>query len=231
MKPVLKIWSVMIAVVVLWPARAAELRLEGFGLLRNFELRGALELLLDDGTERAEFDASFIEDAALVLNSELVEEGYFAAEVEAVWRDPAGEERRARLDAQLTETLPRDTRATELRLIARPGVRAAVRRVRITGLEALEQSEGRRFFRPDAGLFTPDAARAWSEARMRRGAAGLAEALRALGHADARVEVAKVELDEESGRVEIDVEVREGALWRVGEAGVRVDEGDRKSVV
>jgi outer membrane protein assembly factor BamA len=187
-----------------------------------------LELLLDDGTERKVFDASFIEDAALVLNAELVEEGYFAAEVEAVWRDEAGEERRVRLDAQLTQTLPRETRATKLRLIARPGVRATVRRVRITGLEALSQSEGRRFFRPDAGLFTPDVARAWSEARMRRGAADLAEALRGLGYADAQVEVTKVDLDEASGRVEIDVAVSQGALWRVSDAGVRVDEGERR---
>lgn len=215
-------WLLLASVV-----SGAELKLEGFGLLRNFELRGALGLLLDDGTEREYFNASFIEDAALVLNSELVEEGYFAAEVEAVWKDAAGEEMSARLDAELTRTLPRETRATELRLIARPGVRATVRRVRITGLEAIARSEGRQFFRPDAGLFTPDVARAWSEARMRRGAAGLAEALRGLGYVEAEVEVTKVDLDEASGRVELDVVVNEGSLWRVSEAGVRVDEGER----
>jgi outer membrane protein insertion porin family len=221
-----KKWTAIIALALL-PARAAELELDGFGLLRNLELRGALNLLLDDGKKRTEFDASFIEDAALVLNSELVEEGYFAAEVEAVWTTPAGEEKSARLDARLTQTLPRDTRATRLRLIARPGVRATVERVRIRGLDALTRGEGRRFFRPDTGLFTPDAARAWSEARMRRGASGLEEALRGLGYADARVEVGEVDLDEQSGRVEIDVAVRQGPLWRVSDAGVRVDEGER----
>lgn len=210
-------------------AHGAELKLEGFGFLRNRELRGALELLLDDGTKRAEFDASFIEDAALVLNSELVDEGYFAAEVEVVWRDPAGERRSARLDARLSNTLPRDTRATELRLIARPGVRATVRRVRFTGLGAMEAEEARKFFRPDAGLFTPDSARAWSESGARRGAAQLAEALRARGHAEAAVEVAKTELDAASGRVELEVAVREGPVWRVADAGVRVDDGERES--
>jgi outer membrane protein assembly factor BamA len=210
-------------------ASGAELKLEGFGLLRNFELRGALMLLLDDGTKRTYFNASFIEDAALVLNSELVEEGYFAAEVEAVWRDPEGEERRARLDAQLTQTLPRDARATELRLIARPGVRATVQRVRITGLEAIAPKEARRFFRTDAGLFTPDSARAWSEASMRRGAEGLAKALRGLGYMEARVEVKKVDLNEASGRVELDVLVNEGPLWRVADAGLRLDAGEREA--
>jgi len=215
--------------VAVEPGAEPKLKLKGFGLLRNLELRGALNLLLDDGTKRTEFGASFIEDAALVLNSELVEEGYFSAEVEVVWRDGDGVEQGARLDARLTQSLPRDTRATELRLIARPGVRATVRQVSITGLEALAEDEGERFFRPSAGLFTPDAARAWSEARMRRGVAGLAQSLRGLGYAEARVEVVKVNLDEASGEVELDVVVHEGRLWRVSDAGLRVDEGAREA--
>jgi outer membrane protein assembly factor BamA len=221
-------WLLAAVLALAQAAGGAELKLEGFGWLRNLELRGALRLLLDDGTERAEFDANFIEDAALVLTSELVEEGYFAAEVEAVWRDPAGERRSARLDARLTTTLPRDTRATELRLIARPGVRATVQEVRFTGLTAMKEDEARKFFRSDAGLFTPEEARAWSESGGRRGAARLAEVLRALGHAEAAVEVAKTKLDAASGRVELDVVVREGPVWRVAAAGLRVDEGERE---
>lgn len=229
MRTGLRRWAAIVT-LALAPLQAADLKLSGFGLLKNLELRGALRLLLDDGTERTVFDASFIEDAALVLNAELVEEGFFASEVEAVWRDPAGDEHRIRLDAQLTRTLPRDAVAVSLKLIARPGVRATVQRVRIRGLQAFERAEGRRFFRPDSGLFTPDSARAWSEARMGSGAGELEEALRALGHAEARVRVTQVDLDEASGRVEIEVEVTEGPLYRVDDVGLRVDEGERQPV-
>ncbi len=206
-------------------AKPAKLRLSGFGWWGNLERRNALELLLDEGGTRAEFDGGFIEDAALVLNSELVEEGFFAAEIEAVWRDAEGREGRARLDARLSEGLPRGVRATELRLTARPGVRAVVEKVEIAGLTALAEEEARAYFRPDAGLFTPDVVRAWSEGRARRGAAELAEALRSQGYAEATVKVAERRLDEASGRVELSVQVEEGPVWRVAEAKVEVAGG------
>ncbi|MBC8009846.1 MAG: hypothetical protein H7067_07095, partial [Burkholderiales bacterium] len=204
-------------------AKPPELSLRGFGVFKNLELRNALELLLDEGGARATFDSGFIEDAALVLNSELVEDGFFAAEVEAVWRDSEGVEGRARLDATLSEAMPRGVKARELRLIARPGVRAVVVAVEFTGLTALEVADARTFFQPDAGLFTPEVVRAWSDARMRRGAAELTEALRAQGHAEARVKVAETRLDRTSGSVELRIEVEEGPVWRVTEAIVRVE--------
>lgn len=199
----------------------AELSLRGFGVFKNLELRNALELLLDEGEAREFFDSSFIEDAALVLNSELVEQGFFAAEVEAVWRDAEGVEGRARLDATLSEAMPRGVRARELRLMARPGVRAVVEAVEIEGLGVIDEADARGFFQPDSGLFTPKALRAWSEAKTSGGAAKLTEALRALGHAEASARVADTRLDRESGRVELRVEVSEGPRWRVAEVKVR----------
>ncbi|MBC8010412.1 MAG: BamA/TamA family outer membrane protein, partial [Burkholderiales bacterium] len=91
------------------------------------------------------------------------------------------------------------------------------------GLTALEVADARTFFQPDAGLFTPEVVRAWSDARMRRGAAELTEALRAQGHAEARVKVAETRLDRTSGTVELRIEVEEGPVWRVTEAIVRVE--------
>lgn len=204
-------------------ARATELSLEGFGPLRNRELRTAITLLLDDGRERAEFDALFVEDAALVLNSELVEEGYFSAEVEAMWRAADGAEGRVRLDARLTESPPRDLRATSLRLIARPGVRAVVERVEFSGLSVIKEEDARRYFMPESGWFTPDAARAWSEARMRRAAVRLRDTLLTRGHLDATVAPRVVRLDPATGRAELAVDVFEGPVWTVAEAAISSD--------
>ena len=196
-------------------AKPAEIEVEGFGLLKNREMRQALEMLLSDGAKNEAVDASFIEDAALVLNSELVEAGFFEAKILARWTDGAGVERSAELDAQLSRPLPRPLVARRVRLEALPGRRAVVDSVRFEGLSAIGVEEADSFFRPRAGLFTPDAARAWSAARARRAAEQLREVLRARGHAEARVDVIDTVIDRESGKVRLTVRVEEGPLWRV----------------
>jgi outer membrane protein insertion porin family len=196
-------------------AKPAEIEVAGFGLLKNREMRQTLDALLGDGTKREAVDASFIEDAALVLNSALVEEGFFEARILASWSDGAGRARSAELDAQLSRPLPRPLAATRVRLEALPGRRAVVEAVRFEGLSVLEADEAESYFRPRTGLFTPDAARAWSAARARRAAEQLRETLRARGHAEARVELADTDIDRETGAVRLVVRVAEGPLWRV----------------
>lgn len=196
-------------------AAPAEVDVRGFGWLKNRELERSLALLLGDGTLRETVDASFLEDASLVLTSNLVEEGFFSARVEASWETPEGGRGRAELDAELSRPLPRPLVAKRVRLEARPGMRAVVAVVAFEGLEGMEPAQAEMFFRPRAGLFTPDAVRAWSPARVRRGAEQLREALRARGHAEARVEVAEARPDPSTGEVRLAVRVEAGPRWRV----------------
>ena len=205
------------------PAKAepAKIAVSGFGLFKNRELRSALTLLLDDGGQRATLDAGFIEDASLVLNSDLVEEGFFEAAVKATWTDATGRQGEATLDAMLSQPLERPLEVTALRLEARPGVRAVVEAVEIEGLSAIPAKDAEAFFRPHAGLYTPAGLRAWSPARMRRGLDRLREALRARGHAEAKVEIAETKLDHATGAVRLRVrlnrpnsrEASDPALW------------------
>lgn len=207
------------------PGEPAEIKVRGFGFFKNFELRTALRLLLDDGARRETLDANFVEDAALVLNSELVEQGFFAAAVEAVWIDAEGRPGRATLDAMLSDPLERPLAIRELRLEARPGVRAVVEKVEISGLTVLAPEEATRFFRPTTGLYTPDSARAWSPARTRSATDRLREALRARGRAEARVKIVGEELDRATGAVELRIEVVEGPLWRITDWRVDLEGG------
>ncbi len=195
--------------------KPVEVNVSGFGLLKNREMRQSLRLLLGDGTARETVDASFIEDAALVLNSELVEQGFFAARVAAVWTDQDGCENRAEIDAELSRPLPRPLTATRLRLEAMPGRRAVVSDVRIGGLTAMSENAAKAFFLPRSGWFTPASVRAWSAERAKRGAAQLREALRARGYAEARVEITDTKIDRDTGDVNLAVGVEPGPLWRV----------------
>lgn len=196
-------------------AKPAELEVDGFGFFKDRELRQAVGMLLGDEAQRETLDASFLEDAALVLNSELVEQGFFEAKVRAVWTDAEGRRGSAEIDAELSRPLPRPLAAKKVRLEAMPGRRAVVAEVRFEGLSVLTTEEAEAFFRPRAGLFTPDEVRAWSAERTKRAAARLREALRASGHAEAAVEVVDTALDRASGEVRLTVRVDAGPLWRV----------------
>jgi outer membrane protein insertion porin family len=207
-------------------AKPAEIEVGGFGLLKNREMRQALDMLLGDGVKRDAVDASFIEDAALVLNSELVEDGFFEAKVVVAWTDVSGRTGNGEVDAHLSRPLPRPLAATRVRLEARPGRRAVVEAVRFEGLSALKAEEGESFFRPRVGLFTPDKARAWSTTRAKRAAEQLREALRARGRAEARVEIADTDVDRETGAVALHVRVDEGPLWRARDWRAEVAGGD-----
>jgi len=217
--------------------RPFALKVGGFGWLKNRELEQAVELLLGDGAVKTRVDAGFIEDAALVLNSELAEAGYFAARVRAEWIGSDGRAGSAVIDAGLSRPLPRPLEARALRLTALPGTRAVVTEVTLEGLASLDEADGRAFFQADTGLFTPDRLRAYAPARARRAADQLREALRARGRAEAAVEVAVVGPDPASGAVRLHVTVREGPLWRVtgwraeGVAGAEVPGGVPEGVV
>ena len=196
-------------------AKPAEIEVAGFGWLKNREMRQALDVLLGDGAKREAVDASFLEDAALVLNSELVDAGYFDAKVLVTWTDASGGAGSGEVDAQLSRPLSRPLNASRARLEARPGRRAVVETVKIEGLAAMEATEAGSFFRPRVGLFTPDAARAWSASRAKRAAEQLREVLRAKGYAEARVEIADTNVNRETGAVDLTVRVTEGPIWRV----------------
>ena len=150
------------AAAILWTlgsgglaAKPAEIEVGGFGWLKNREMRQALDALLGDGGKRDAVDASFLEDAALVLNSELVDAGYFDARILVTWTDASGETGSGEVDAQLSRPLSRPLTATRARLEARPGRRAVMETVKFEGLEALEVPEAESFFSPRWGFSRP----------------------------------------------------------------------------
>jgi outer membrane protein assembly factor BamA len=196
-------------------AVAADLSVRGFGWLKNREMALTVRLLLGDEDGLGTVDASLIEDAALVLTSELVSEGFFDAQVRAVWTDTEGRPGEALLDAELSRPLPRPLVVTRLRLEAVPGKRAVVEEVLFEGLKTIPVKEARAYFRPETGLFTPERVKAWSEERSRRAATRLRDTLRSMGFNEAEVDVTDTRLDRGTGEAVLAVRVDEGPRWRV----------------
>ena len=192
----------------------ATLKVSGVGLLRDRELRRSLILLL--GAQRGvTFDASAIEDAAVMLVSALGEEGYQkpVVEIEATLAD--GEVKRMLFDASLETALPRPLAARRVEFRVKPGSRWHVDSVNITGLTVLPVKTARTFFRTESMLFVLASTNAYSPSRAGIAAGALMRELRRRGYADAVVHTDVAMVNEVSGAVTLRVVVTEGARWHI----------------
>ena len=193
---------------------AADLRVQGLGWLDNRAAQQTLRLLLGPQAEGA-IDANGIEDAVLVLFSDLNEQGYLAPTLTVEVTLADGRTVRHELDAKLEKALPRPLAATAVVFRLRPGTRFVLDKVTFTGLSAVSEEEARSFFVGEKTLFALDAHQAYSPGRLGRAVGNLLETLRRRGYADAAVQVADLQTNPENGRVDVTVQVRPGPQWRV----------------
>ena len=111
---------------------AADLRVQGLGRLDNRAAQQTLRLLLGPQAEGA-IDANGIEDAVLVLFSDLNEQGYLAPTLTVEVTLADGRTVRHELDAKLEKALPRPLAATAVVFRLRPGTRFVLDKVTFTG--------------------------------------------------------------------------------------------------
>ena len=222
----------LLAVLALASAEAAEksnggparLSVDGLGSLRNRELKVALTRLL--GAEVKEtLDANAIEDAAVILSSSIGGEGFQRPEISITAVLADGSERRLIFDPTFTNPLPRPLNAREVRFDVTRGVRFYIDVVEFTGLAVMNPKAARALFRSDSTLFGNTRTNAFSPGRVSRAADALLDELRQRGYmeSDVRTETAA---DEQTGKVTVRVQVREGPRWVVSDVRYQRDEGD-----
>jgi len=202
----------------------AKLRVEGTGLLRDRELRIALNRLL--GAElKSTLDANAIEDAGVILSSSLESEGFQQPVVELEIKLEDGSEKRFRFDPTFENPLPRPLSAREVRFKVRPGVRYYIQDVEFSGLAFMPPKKARAFFRSDSTLFGNARTNAYSPGRVARAVDALLSELRQAGYADSDVRADR-KIDDQTGQVTLKVLVREGAKWVVADLRYQRDDDD-----
>lgn len=206
-------------------AEAPRLAVRGLGWFANREAEQSLKLLLG-AQAGSTLEAAAIEDAALILISQLNDEGYLEPKLSVFVRQTDdGEETEHRLGADLGTPLPRPLSAARARLQVEKGPRFTYREVEFTGLSSLPESGARSFFRGESMLIPLSDERAYSPGRLARSIANLRAELRQQGYADAKVEVADLRLDHATGEVRLKVAVEQGAQRRVAALDFQVEAG------
>jgi outer membrane protein insertion porin family len=194
----------------------ARLRVSGFGLLGNWELRKIIRLAQGEDRRPEFWDANFLEDSVLILLSHMTEEGYLEPRVQAQVTLPDGSYQTFEWDKEFDTVVPRDLLARRVHFRAQRGVRFFYRQVEITGLRSIRRAPAERYFISAESLIPLKGTRIYTPTRLNRSIANLEEALIRRGFAHARVEIATFQRNDQTGAVRVHVIVEEGLPHVVG---------------
>jgi outer membrane protein insertion porin family len=190
--------------------KPAKVRVKGYGFFGNRELQ-SLVAILRGSSEKPEFlDASYVEDAVLILFSRLQRDGYLYPVLHANVLLDDGTERVFTWREPLGEALPRPFRARKLEFKIDKGVLFYFDEVRFEGLEGLSLQEAEHFFIETDALIPLKKNRIYSPERLRAGIKNLEEGLERLGYQRVAATATNLIVQTNTGSVSVDILVQEG---------------------
>ncbi|MCI0536926.1 MAG: BamA/TamA family outer membrane protein [Verrucomicrobiales bacterium] len=188
----------------------AKLDIAGYGFIGNHELKRLLRLLDAKGAKRDSYDANFVEDALLILISRLNRDGYLKPRITARLTGMDGETVSYEWDHPLEEPLPRRLQARRVRFEIHKGVLYHYRRIHFAGVTALSTKTALSYFVETGALLALKQNKIYTPERLQRGLSSLAEVLARQGYENAQVTSENLQVNDETGDVEVTVKVEEG---------------------
>jgi outer membrane protein insertion porin family len=220
-KTTLSVARWMVLSVVIWIAgtmsgvaakeKQANLDISGYGVIGNVELRRILKSLDLRWKERKSFDANFVEDAAMVVVSRLHQDGFLNPTIDVQLKLTDGRKLDFQWHDKIDPPLPRPLAATEVRIKIRRGVLYRYGEVVIEGITQIPEKQARSYF-VERGVLVPlKRTRIYTPEKLRGSLGHLTEALNRLGFEHAEAVTNRVAKDDRTGKVDVTVEVKEGA--------------------
>jgi len=196
-------------------ARAADtnhlsLKISGYGLFGNRELKELLQELQPELGKTKFYDANFIEDSALLLRSTVQRGGYLKPRITARITLDNGEKVDFEWADVDREPLPRPLRAIKLHFKIHEGLLYHYTSVEFTGLKEIPETEALGFFLETAVLIPLNSSRIYTPEKLRSSISNLKESLQRHGLEAATVEVADLRRDDQLGKVWVRIAVHEG---------------------
>jgi outer membrane protein insertion porin family len=187
----------------------ASIKVTGCGYLQNLQLVRTIRLARADKGKLEFFDAAFIEDAALTIQSKIVSDGYLSPRIVASVWDTNGVSTEIVWEGDFNTTVPA-VQARKVRFRVERGRLSYYRSLTIEGLDALRPWEARSYFFPTGFLFQSKRWRPYTPARFEQSIAGLRAALARLGFESATIEIIHRDQDERTGGVRVHLRIQEG---------------------
>jgi len=190
--------------------KPAQLKVSGYGLLGNRQLKKTLALLMVEEKKPDHFDATFVEDAALVLISALNREGFLKPRISVRLTLENGEAVTYSWDEPTEFPLPRPVRARKAHFKIKEGVRYHYGQIIFEGLQSLTEKRARSFFVETGTLLPLKQQRIYTPSQLKRSLENLTEVLERQGYESARATATREDRNDRSGKVHVAIKVQEG---------------------
>lgn len=200
----------------------ATLRISGLGLVGNRSARLLCRKLLGQPEPPPLYPSSFVEDAALLLLSQVEAAGFLQAEVEVALVLENGQSTNTVCRRGQEFYLPADTRSSAVHLRVVRGQRYYFAGLEFEGLEPREARRAEDFFYAPGGLIERRAERPYSPDQYARSLNSLRMQWVTEGYRRAAVESLGVEVDDATGAVRARVQVERGPRFRVRDLELEV---------
>lgn len=192
----------------------AKLKISGYGLFGNRQLQTMLRML-DPDKKKPFYDASYVEDAALLLMSRLQRDGHLRPVITAKLVTDDGQTLTFTWDEPLEPPLPRPLRVRQLHFRIKEGRLYYFDKIRFEGLETVKPKEAKAFFVETGTLLPVKGSRIYSAERLEQGISSLTETLARQGFKDTEVTATNVNQNHRNGRVSVTIQTRQGAKFMV----------------
>ena len=203
------------SVVIAFPQETngepAKLKVRGYGLFGNRELKGLLTMLQNAEKRPEFFEANYVEDAVLVLFSRLGRDGYLFPTIRVVAEFRDGARQEFFWTEPLGEPLPRPFEAKRLEFEIETGVLFYFEEVLFAGLDELIplRDAAHLFIETDA-LLQIRKNRRYSPEKLRNGVRNLEEVLQRLGYENPAVVATNLIVQTNTGAVTVDIFIDAG---------------------
>jgi outer membrane protein insertion porin family len=196
-------------------APRAKFKISGYGFLGDLRLKHIIRLLESEKQKPEFFDADFIEDTGLILRSKLRDDGFLEPTITVQLTLADGRRQEYEWDQGNDEPLPRPLRAREVRFNIAKGVLYHFNRLDFAGLDAVPEKRARSYFVETGGLIPLKQNRVYSPDRFKRSVSNFNEALRRMGFQKADVDVARLDRDDHTGNVAVQLRIDQGPRFLV----------------
>lgn len=187
----------------------AKLKISGYGLLGDIELKRTILLLENRGKKATTFDANFVEDAAVILMSRLTEDGFLHPELNIRLTLTNDTVVTFRWREAFEEPLPRPLDAKRVEFHIHKGVFYYYKNVEFTGVKTVSQKKARDYFFETSALLPLKRYKVYSPQRLTRSVANLSELFDRQGFRDAKIKP-EVTANDKTGEVSVKVNIDEG---------------------
>ena len=194
------------------------MKVDGAGFFKDRLLAQQLKSIFHAPAEL--FGPTEIEDAALILISDMQSDGYLEARIVGTITAPNGEQATIEWDKDLDIFLPKETQAQRIDFRVIPGPRFYYASLEVEENPVIDRETAETFFYSEPYFFESDTSKVFTPPQFTSGAQNLRAHLKILGYQDARIRSEIIELNEETGAASVRVVINEGPLFKLAKVDV-----------